>query len=65
MERLAVNDAATATAQRLAISVTVFTNKGPTVTFWAHKTDPKGSAAAHNLVLWLEEVQAEQATQLP
>lgn len=57
-------DAATATTQHLAVSVTVFTKKGSTVTFWAHQKSPKGAAAAHDLMVQLEDVQVEQATEL-
>jgi inactivated superfamily I helicase len=63
-ERLATSDAATATAQRLAISVTVFTKKGSTVAFWAKQAGMKVAAVVHDLVAQLEDIQAEQATQL-
>jgi hypothetical protein len=59
-----MSDEATVTAQRLAISVTVYAKDGSMAQFWAQKSSLKAAELAHDLVPQLEAVQAELAPEL-
>jgi L-rhamnose isomerase len=56
-----MNDTASATARRLAISV-IFAKDGSMVQFWEPKRSVKQAAIAHDLTAQLEAVQAELAS---
>jgi hypothetical protein len=64
MKRLAMSNAASATAQRLAISVTVFKKNGSKVMFWGKRQSAMQAEVAHDLVPQLEAVQAELSDQV-
>jgi hypothetical protein len=63
-KRLAMSDKATVTAQRLAISVTVYAKDGSMAQFWAQNSGLKAAGHALDLVPQFEAVQAELATEL-
>jgi hypothetical protein len=63
-KRLAMSDKATATAQRLAILVTVREKDGSIAQFWAQKRGLKAAGLALDLVPQLEAIQAQLATEL-
>jgi len=57
-------DTASDTARRLAISVTVFQKNGSKVQFWAGRGGVVLAGYVHDLVLALEALQEETATEL-
>jgi hypothetical protein len=61
--RLAMHENATATAQRLAVSVRVFRKDGKSVTFWAQNASEKDAQRTHRLVEELDALRAEEATE--
>src|SRR3954465_5431992 len=63
MKRPAMSDKATVTAQRLAISVTVYAKDGSMAQFWANHSSLKAAGLALDLVPQLEAAQAELATE--
>lgn len=63
-KRLTMSDEATVTAQRLAISVTVYAKDGSMAQFWAQNGSLQTAELAHDLVQQLEAVQAELAPEL-
>lgn len=62
-KRLAMNKSATAAAQRLAISVSVFTKNGESIKFWAENRGEQDAQRAHRLVEDLDALYAEEATE--
>jgi hypothetical protein len=58
-----MHENATATAQRLAVSVRVFRKDGKSVTFWAQKASEKDAQRTHRLVEELDALRAEEATE--
>ena len=60
----AQSDTASDTARRLAISVTVFKENGSKVQFWANRRAAVLAGFIHDLVVALEALQEETATEL-
>ena len=58
------SDTASDTAHRLAISVTVFKKNGSEVQFWAERGGAIVAGYVHDLVVALEALQEETATEL-
>jgi len=58
------SDTASDTACRLAISVTVFEKNGSKVQFWAKRGGAILAGYVHDLVVALETLQEETATEL-